>query len=255
MKQKVVASLFALFFAIPFGGIGLGAAYLMAAMIYDGARARDWVLVKAEVTGPESYRYTIGGKTYEGSRLGTLRLGGISSDVDDFDDRVTGVMAESRVQKKPVTVFVNPDDPSESIVDREIRWGVMLFLAPFALAFGAIGLGALWLIRRLFIDETDPKRSPKAQARAKAHAAMSHGASGAGGLWFFAIVWNAISFPAAMIAIPQGIADGEWGVLFVLLFPIIGIGVLWAAISMTFERLRRGGSPAAHQLNKQRRST
>jgi hypothetical protein len=248
MKQKVVASLFALFFAIPFGAVGLGAAYLMAAMIYDGARARDWVLVKAEVTGPASYRYTIGGRTIEGTRLGTLRIGG-TSDVDDFDDRVGSMLAEGREQKKPITVFVNPDDPSEAMVDRAIRWGLLAFLTPFAVAFGGVGLGALWLVRRLFTDEeADPRR-------AKAQAAMADAASGAGGLWFFAIVWNAISFPAAMIAIPQGIAEGEWGVLFILLFPIIGIGVLWAAISATFERLRRGGAPAARRLNKQRRPT
>jgi hypothetical protein len=42
------------------------------------------------------------------------------------------------------------------------------------------------------------------------------------------MMWNAISFPAAALAIPQGLAEDEWGVLFVLLFPLIGIAVLWA---------------------------
>jgi hypothetical protein len=239
MKQKIAASLFALLIALPFGGIGLGAAYLIAAMIHDGVRARDWVLVKAEVTGPASYRYTIGGKTYEGTRLGTLHIAG-TGDIDDFEDRVSDMLLQGREQKKPITVFVNPDEPSEAMVDREIRWGLVLFLAPFALLFSWIGLGALWLIRRLSTGETPEGASNTA---------------GAGVLWLFAIVWNAISFPAAIIAIPQGMADGEWGVLFILLFPIIGLGVLWAAIAGTFERLRRWDAPSARPLNKQRRPT
>ena len=239
MMRKIVAGLFALLIGIPFAGVGLGATYLVAAMIYDGKRADDWVLVKAEVTGPTSYRYTLDGKTYEGSRLGTLHISG-TGDVDDFEDRVSDMLFEGRAQKKPITVFVNPDEPSEAMVDREIRWGLALLLGPFALLFSWIGLGALWMMRRLFTGEAAAAGSTNA---------------GAGFLWFFALVWNAISFPAAIFAIPQGMADGEWAVLFVLLFPIIGLGVLWAAILTTFEQLRRGGASARRQLNKQRRTT
>ena len=124
MRQKIFATLFALLIGIPFGAVGLGAAYLVASMTYDGVRARDWVLVKAEVTGPSNYRYAIGGKTYEGSRLGTLHIGGTGV-VDDFEDRVSDMLFEGRAQKKPITVFVNPDEPSEAMVDREIRWGLL----------------------------------------------------------------------------------------------------------------------------------
>ena len=238
MKQKVIASLFALVFAIPFGLVGLGAAYAMVAMIYDGSRSQDWVLVKADVTGPESYRYTFQGKTYTSSRLGTMRIGG-TSNVDDFDDRVGGMLAMGREQKKPITVFVNPDDPSEAMLDRDIRWGMLLFLTPFAVAFGGIGVGALWLVRRIFREETEPAKIEKGKSRRRKQAAMASATNGVGGLWFFALVWNAISFPAAMIAIPQGINEDEWGVLFILLFPLVGIGVLWAAFSATVEQLKR----------------
>jgi len=255
MKAKVIASLFCLLFAIPFGGIGLGALYAMAAMAYDGVRAEDWVLVKADVTGPASYRYVFDGRTYDSSRLGTLRIGG-TTNVDDFDERVAGMLAAGREAKRPVTVFVNPDDPSEAMVDRAIRWPLMIFLTPFALAFGAVGLGALWMVRRIFTEPDADPPGAKGRARKPPSQAAANAASGAGGLWFFALMWNAISFPAAALAIPQGLAEGEWGVLFVLLFPLIGIGVLWAAIAATVERLRRGSAGASsRQLNKSRRST
>ena len=255
MKAKVIASLFCLLFAIPLGAIGLGALYALGVMVYDGSRAEDWVLVKADVTGPASYRYTLDGRSYDGSRLGTLRLGG-SAIVDDLDDRLAGALAENRAAKRPITVFVNPDDPSQSLVDRSIRWPLMILLAPFALAFLGIGIGGLKLVRRIFTEPEADSPGAKARGRKGGSQAAANAASGAGGLWFFALMWNAISFPAAALAIPQGLAEGEWGILFVLLFPLIGIGVLWAAIAATVERLRRGSAGASsRQLNKSRRST
>jgi hypothetical protein len=190
------------------------------------------------VTGPASYRYTLGGTTYDGTRLGTMRIGG-TSNVDDFDDRVAGMLNDARVARRPLTVFVNPDDPSEAMVDRDIRWGLLLFLTPFAVCFGAIGLGALWLVRRILKEEPQGAGVAKGRARGKPARAAASASNGAGGLWFFAIVWNAIAFPVAAFAIPEGIAEGEWGVLFVLLFPLIGVGVLWAAFRATVEQLRK----------------
>ncbi len=242
MKAKVIAALFCLLFAIPLGAMGLAALYSIGAMVYDGRQAEDWVLVKADVTGPTSYRYTFDGRTYEGSRLGALRFGGTTI-VDDLDDRLAAALAENRAAKRPITVFVNPDDPSQALVDRSIRWPLMIFLAPFALAFVGVGLGGIKLARRIF---TEPEGGVQPKAK---------GASGAGGLWFFALVWNAISFPMAALIVPEALADGEWGALFVLLFPLIGIAVLWAAVVTTVGQLRGGARTSSRKLNKPRRST
>lgn len=58
------------------------------------------------------------------------------------------------------------------------------------------------------------------------------------GLWFFAVVWNAISIPAAvMITLDK---PAEKGAYFIYLFPLVGAGVLWAAIYQTI-RLRKYG--------------
>ena len=41
---------------------------------------------------------------------------------------------------KPITVWVNPDNPSESMLDRELRWKLLVIFVPFALGFGGVGL-------------------------------------------------------------------------------------------------------------------
>ena len=246
MKGKLGAALFCLAFAIPFGAVGAGATWALVTMIYDGMRAKDWVLVKADVIGPSSYRYTFNGETHTNDRLGTFRLGG-TSDVDDFDERVASILAQGREEKRPITVFVNPDNPSESMVDRAIRWGFLIFLLPFALGFGGVGVGALWFLGKTLTGSDAPKKGRQQPSAAKANAA-----SGIAGLWIFAFFWNVISFPIAILVVPQIIASGEWVGLLVLIFPIIGVLVLWGAIAATVARLRRGQAQFSIQTPKPR---
>jgi hypothetical protein len=58
--------------------------------------------------------------------------------------------------------------------------------------------------------------------------------------WIFAGFWNLISLPAAFFAVRQALRDQEYGVLFVLLFPAVGLGLLAWAIRSTI-RFRRFG--------------
>lgn len=58
-------------------------------------------------------------------------------------------------------------------------------------------------------------------------------AGGAAVLWFFTIVWNGISWVATWAVVTEDHADN--GVYFVLLFPFIGVFLLWAAIYQTIK--------------------
>jgi hypothetical protein len=59
----------------------------------------------------------------------------------------------------------------------------------------------------------------------------SEGGSTAAGLWVFAILWNALSFPAAWVVFHD--AHHEKAANLVLIFPLVGLGVLWGAIYQT----------------------
>lgn len=58
------------------------------------------------------------------------------------------------------------------------------------------------------------------------------------GLWFFAILWNAISFTVFIVLLGRGFQKpGEY---LVGLFPLVGVGLLWAAIYQTVRRRKYG---------------
>jgi hypothetical protein len=60
-------------------------------------------------------------------------------------------------------------------------------------------------------------------------------------MWFFALLWNAISWTSVFAAWPQ-LGRGEKAFWLVFLFPLVGLLVLWAAIYQTI-RARKFGQP------------
>lgn len=246
MREKLGAALLCLAFAIPFGGIGAGASWAIVATIQDGMRAKEWVRVKAEVLshggGSVLYRYQMDGKSYTGDRLGTNVLGG-TDNVDSWHEDMESRLSAARSEGKPITVFVNPDNPQESMADREIRWKLLVFLVPFALAFGGVGVGALYMLGRTFTGGK-ADAAPAGQTRRQARKVEADQRPGVLMLWVFAFFWNAIAFPIAILFVPQAIEEGEWLGLLVLLFPIIGVLVVWGAVMGTVNYFRHGSATA-----------
>jgi len=60
--------------------------------------------------------------------------------------------------------------------------------------------------------------------------------------WVFAGIWNAISAPGLFMAAPQMIRKHDIKVLLVLLFPLVGMGILFMAVRATIEFVRFGTS-------------
>jgi hypothetical protein len=231
MKEKFGAALMCLVFAVPFGGIGAGAAYVIGRMIYDGQRAQEWVGVRATVDaydhGTVAYRYTFQGREYHGDRLGANPIGG-TDNLDSWHDDMRSMLSSAKSENKPITVWVNPENPAESMVDRTIRWKLVMFASVFALAFGGVGVGALVMLFANLFRAFVPAQ-PGARAR---------GGSGLGAIWVFTFFWNVISIPIAVLTVPDAIQEGEWVALLVLLFPLIGLLMLWGAISQTITAIK-----------------
>ena len=231
---KATKILVALLFAAIFGSVGAGASWIMGKTIHDAMRAEDWVKVKARVdewkSGTVSYRYSFDGTEYKGDRVGAFILGG-RDNLDSWYSDMDRMLSRARDRHEPITVYVNPQDPRESMIDHTLRWKLVAMLSPFAVGFGGVGLGALWVVlTTLFAREPEPAAwAPGGAVTARA----PRRSSGLGGQWAMTIMWNAIAFPIAFIALPPLWESGEWIGLIVVIFPLIGLLLLWGAISLT----------------------
>lgn len=56
-------------------------------------------------------------------------------------------------------------------------------------------------------------------------------------LWIFTLIWNALSAPVVFI-LPAELARGNRGIWIAILFPLVGIGLLIAALRATLRRMR-----------------
>lgn len=63
--------------------------------------------------------------------------------------------------------------------------------------------------------------------------------SGAPGIWFFAILWNAISSPAVFMGIPEMYkSEKYWAIAVVAIFPLVGMLILYWAIYKTLQAVK-----------------
>ena len=235
VKERIGAGVAALAFLVLFGGAGLFCLWAIGATIFDGMRAKSWVAVPATVThvdtGQVGYSYEWQGARHAGTRPGTFVVGG-RAEVDDWEDRIGAMLSRAMGEEAPVTVYVNPGDPRESMLDREIRWKLLAIFLPFGVGFTAGGLVAGFLIGRAAFGwkETGggvPLLKPRARE------ALTQ--------WTVALVWNACTLPIALVAIPDLWASGEWfPIVLLLIFPFVGLLVLKSAVQSTAAVLREG---------------
>jgi hypothetical protein len=227
VRDKLRSAFTCLLVAILFGGIGAFAGWLAGTTVYDGWRARDWVKVRAQVAG-QAYSYEFDRRHYTSGRLGLTRVG--SDDVDGWTDAIADAMEEARLAERPITVYVNPDNPAEAVVDRRIHWKFVVGITPFIFGFGGVGAGALWgmvLALRAMVPGT------------RQHSA-GYGKPGPLAVtWIAAFFWNAIAFPIAFMRLPEVAQAGEWlGFAVLLLFPLIGVLLLGGALHGSWKALR-----------------
>src|SRR5208282_184574 len=52
-------------------------------------------------------------------------------------------------------------------------------------------------------------------------------------IWIFTLFWNAISAPVVFIGLPVELHKGNYAILIALLFPIVGVGMIFYALNAT----------------------
>ncbi len=256
MKGKILAFIF---FGI-FAAVGLGMLLLsVVPSIMEAREMKRWydtpaMVVSAELhenSGDDSttykavaqYSYRFNGRQYQGNRV-SINKG--SDNIGDYQQDTAHRLIQAYRNKKEITVWVNPDNPGESIVDKNIRWEMLAFSMLFVLIFGGVGFIGLFVVlfkQSKFKAPDNITDKPWLLEEKWASATIySDGKTSMWFLWGFAVFWNLISFPM-LFFIPKEVSGGNYLALIGALFPLIGTGLLIAAISKTLQWRRFGRTP------------
>lgn len=258
MAKKTGSPWLLFLFALPFAGVGIGMLlFSVLPSLYEWQSMKSWQPVAAQLTHAElktsrgddsdtyqalaRYQYRMNGVQYQGDRVG------IMSGSDNIgrwqQDRARELQ---RQLNQTITVYVNPDDYSESVIYPDLRWGMLGFKLVFVVVFGGVGIG-LMIATLVGRKKTQARQARKEAGQALwlqepdwANPVSSGGRSGFYGLLFFAVIWNAISMPLLFV-IPDEVRSGNTPALIGLLFPLVGAGLIVAAV-VQFSRWRRFGS-------------
>ncbi|MGB5258228.1 MAG: DUF3592 domain-containing protein, partial [Woeseiaceae bacterium] len=240
MKGKIIATLFGL----PFFAVGVWMLWDITGTLYDASQMRSWVPVDATLSqggyetrsGDDSdtyeayavYSYSYDGALYTGSRV-SLSDGGdnIGSYQQETGRRLQAVAASGGA----LLVHVDPEAPENSIIDRNVRWGLIGFKSIFLFVFGGFGLGLIIFVWRARpekdADLPEFRDSPwlandawqTAEIRSSSKTTMW-------GALAFAAFWNLISAPLPFLLYEEVTQKENYLALIGLLFPLVGIGLL-----------------------------
>jgi hypothetical protein len=237
-------------FALPFAGAGLFVMFLGVRMVWGWYEASSWVETPARITSTDlevnsdsdgttfkavaSYEYTWDGETHVGRRV-SLSPG--ADNIGSFHQDRQAELARYRESGELFRCFVDPDEPSRSILYREMRLGMFSFLMLFGGVFASVGFGIMgagfWGKRKVQEEEQLASQHPEDPWRWKSE--WEDGrirASGRAGFvmpGIMALFWNLVSLPLLFVLPEEIFEKGNRAALLGFIFPLVGLGLLvWA---------------------------
>ncbi len=253
---------FLVLFSLPFAAVGVG----MGGWAFSGAVAH-WKMQRWEETPAkivraklESHSGSKGGSTYQATAEYTYRFGdrqytghrvgisGGSDNIGSYQQDVHRQLSAHQVSGRTFRCYVNPENPAEAILFRDLRWEVVAFQTVFGTMFGMVGFGLLTFgvlsgfttrgsraLALLHPNEPWLCKPDWAEGKIKSSAKIFTIV-----LLVVALYWNVASVPAWM-AFPRNALDsGHRLALLLLAFPAVGsLLILCAVVSVL--RLRKYG--------------
>lgn len=189
-----------------------------------------------------SYVFDFQGQNFEGNRV-SLHSGSdnIGSYQQDINSRLQNAMKAGR----QVSAWVNPSNPTESVIDRSVRWSMIIFPGMLCSVFMIIGGTFIF-----FSWKRGPQTSPSSNANKPWLAKEEWSPTGINsdnklmlGVWWFGVLFvHALSTPI-LFQMPKALSRGEYGILIGLIFVALGFFLIFKAIQKTIEQLRFGRVP------------
>jgi hypothetical protein len=247
---RLIGTVFLLLFAVGFSWFGVATSVpKLAELVGRWYHARSYVAVPASVQSAKlkiirgetdtesvqaSFAYRYRDRDYVSRKVSASAL---SDNFDSYHRTVYERLRQAQTAGEQVTIWVDPAHPEDALYDRAFRWLPALFLLPFAVLFPAGGLGAwlaiwfLWWGKR-DVDRVLGPRELREQSRPGNLAPLA--------MTLCAFFWNMLSWPMAMLPLVQAQAGRSYWDYLMLLFPLVGLGLVWSAVSMWRTRWRIG---------------
>ncbi|MBU0621661.1 MAG: DUF3592 domain-containing protein [Gammaproteobacteria bacterium] len=245
-------------FGFPFFAVGIYFLFTTAHALYDVMRMATWPQTQGELTSANlgsstsdntttyrataQYRYRVGGIEYAGDRVA---IHGGGDNIGKFQQRLGSQLELMYLSRQPVTVYYNADDPADAVLNRDMRLEMLGFKMIFVIVFGGAGLGLIILGYRGKRTIVSPETAQKpwlARPEWADNRIRSTARTGMYAIWFFAVIWNALSLPTTFVMQDVWQKEGALA-LIILLFPLVGLGLLSWAIKLTREWRRFGVTP------------
>lgn len=194
-----------------------------------------------------SYSYDYKGSTYSNTKVA---INDGYSSYGGFYERLGDTLEYDFKAGRSVTAYVNPDKPSQALLNRELRLSTLWFALVAVMVFGGTGLGllcyGLFTLPEQIPGEHDRQKPWTTRRKWASASVKSSGKLTMMFVWCFAAFWNVIAVPIGIKSIDE-FMQGNNPALIALLFPLVGAGLLYWAIKEAV-RWRRFG-PASLQLD------
>jgi len=249
-------------------------------------RMQDWRPAYARllsISGADNetlarYQYDFGGGSYQGDGIGVSEF---KDNIGSYHQDMQAYLRNIQHRGEALPIWVNPANPVESVIDRDMRWGLFALMTGFCSVFIFIGLVVVYASirssgkpttsnRPSLLDlrkewkekQKDPDfthsflefsqyRSEEWQAEDsppndfkdidwQSHKGWetariaSNATKGVWFFWIFALIWNAVSIPIIFI-IPDELQKDNYAALIALLFPLVGLFLIYKAVASTLE--------------------
>lgn len=233
-------------FALPFLGVGGFMTYRFVSGIVTWNSAAHWAETTADLDKlvlkrnkgdggatyriEAEYRYQYNGRDYTGHRVGLFSG---ADNVSNYHQRLHAKLESLRNRQQPVPCYVNPANPSQSLLDRKMRVGLLTFHIPFVLCFTGAGVGmiaaAVRQVRRNSAESRLVKLHPQEPWRWRADWAsgvIPALGPASGGYWVAAAVfWNLVCGAVLLVAFAEGSVDWK------LMLTLAGLNAIGLAIA------------------------
>jgi len=256
-KTQTKRSWIAIIFGLVFFLAGLGFLFfLVIPDIHDGWRMQSWhstqaTLISAKLQRNRSddsdtfkavakYQYTVNNISYTNNRVAIAKD---SDNIGDFQETIGNKLLHYLQTNRSITIWYNPANPAESIINRTIRWGLLAFKMIFVVVFGGFGFALMYFsLKGKKVNQSKETLLKPWLTRSewKNSEIKSNAKTGMIALWFITVFWNSISFPITITSIPEILEKEEYVGLLILLFPVIGLGLLYWSIKLTLQWRRFG---------------